>query len=186
MRTVNAISPDGDRWHVHVVWEPRWRALARRYGGWRRKRGHGSDPDVGELGVGDVDGGGRGGGGHSGGGRARGGGFFDNIGDDIAAAVLIVIAVIVFGLLFWWLLLPLLLLLVDVIVVVALVIAGGVGRMLTHRPWEVTAVRVAGGVPGVTRDRPAQVTVNVHGWRRALRKRDEIAAGIRSGQPLEA
>ncbi|WP_433832141.1 hypothetical protein ACQP2E_15365 [Actinoplanes sp. CA-015351] len=38
MRTVSITAPDGTPWDVRVVWAPCWRALARRFGGWREKR----------------------------------------------------------------------------------------------------------------------------------------------------
>src|SRR5256885_987946 len=64
VRTATVPAPAGRTWRVRVVWQPRWRALARRYGGWRRKRRGG---DLSDLAMG-------GGGGHSGGG---GGWSFD-------------------------------------------------------------------------------------------------------------
>jgi hypothetical protein len=149
---------DGATWRVRVVWEPRWRALARRFGGWRRNRKGGS-LDAGGL---DLPSGS-----HSGG----GGGGWGDLGDDIAIGIAIIVGMIVFGVLFWWLLLPLLLLVLDVVVVVVLLIVGIVSRVLFRRPWIVEATG-----PGGTR-----VGTDVVGWRAALRSRDEIADRLRLG-----
>ncbi|GIF20906.1 hypothetical protein Ate02nite_36360 [Paractinoplanes tereljensis] len=157
--TVQAL--DGAAWRVRVVWEPRWRALARRFGGWRRKRkDRDGGPDFPDPGL-DLPSGGH----HS------GGGFFDDLADDLVVGIAIIIGMIVFGLLFWWLLLPLLLLILDVMIVVLLVIAGVVGRVLFRRPWLVEATGPQGGL----------VTTEVVGWRAALRTRDEIADKLRLG-----
>ncbi|WP_213005572.1 hypothetical protein [Paractinoplanes toevensis] len=160
MRTVTVQASDGVAWRVRVVWEPRWRALARRFGGWRRKRkdrdGGGDFPDPGL----DLPSGGH----HSG-----GGGFMSDLADDLVVGIAIIIGLIVFGFLFWWLLLPLLLLVLDIIVVVLLVIAGVVGRVLFRRPWIVEATG------------PQKVTAEVVGWRAALRTRDEMAEKLRLG-----
>jgi hypothetical protein len=158
-------APDGVSWRVRVVWEPRWRALARRYGGWRRRRGGRRGGDG--FDVPDTTGFGGGGGGH------RGGGGFD-LGDDLVVGLAIVVGLIVFGLLFWWLLLPLLLLVVDMVVVVVLVVAGVVGRVLLRRPWTIRAVAGPGTGP---------VTIRVVGWRAARRARDELADRLRAGLP---
>lgn len=167
VRTVIVQAPGGDSWRVRVVWEPRWRALARRFGGWRRRRRQG-DGDPGDLGV-DLP---SGGGGHHG-----GGGGWGDLGDDIFIGIAVIVAMIVVGALFWWLLLPLLLLVLDVVVVVVLVLAGVVGRVLLRRPWTVQ-VRGPAGV---------EATTGVVGWRAALRTRDEIADKLRLGyRPEEA
>ncbi|WP_212998954.1 hypothetical protein [Winogradskya consettensis] len=157
MRTVTVQGTNGATWRVRVVWEPRWRALARRFGGWRRNRKNG--PDLGGL---DLPSGN-----HSGG----GGGGWGDLGDDIAIGIAIIVGMIVFGVLFWWFLLPLLLLVLDVVVVVVLLIAGIVGRVLFRRPWIVEA----------TGDGGAPVAAEVVGWRAALRSRDEIADRLRLG-----
>jgi len=153
-------APGGGEWRVRVAWEPRWRALARRFGGWRRKRKDGDGfPDLGGIDVPT---------GHAGGG---GGGF--DFGDSILIGLLVIVGLIVFGLLFWWLLLPLLLLVLDAVVVAVLVIAGVVGRVLFRRPWRVQAVG-----PGAE-----PVVADVVGWRAALRARDEMAEKLRAGYP---
>jgi hypothetical protein len=154
VRTVSVTDPEGITWRVRVVWQPRWRALARRYGGWRRKR--------------------RDGGGHSGGGRSGGGGGWSipDIGDDLLVGLAIIVALIVFGLLFWWLLLPLLLIVVDLVVVILLAVVAVAGRVLFRRPWTVAAVR--NGEWYVT---------EVVGWRNALHTRDDMAEKLRLGYP---
>jgi hypothetical protein len=175
MRTVTAPAPSGEQWQVRVQWLPRWRFLARRFGGWRRGRRGGSGSDaldatdqLGQVGTG-----------HSGGGG--GGGFFDSLGDDIAVAIFVIIGFILFGLVFWFLLLPVLLLVVDLLVVVILCLAAGVARVLLRRPWTVEAVSGEEGARGYRR-----FTVAVVGWRAALRTRDEIAGKLRQGYPQEA
>ena len=204
MRTVTVQSPDGTTWRVRVVWEPRWPALARRYGGWRRQKrdrdlpdpsngldlippltnvtghgGGGGGPDGGG-GSSSGGGGGRGGsgpagaGGHGGLSHGGGGGGFD-FGDSVVVGLVVVVGLIVFGFLFWWLLLPLLLLLLDGVVVLVLVVAGVLGRVLFRRPW---TVRAAG--PG-TAERTAQVV----GWGAARRARDEMADQLRLGLTTE-
>ncbi|MFI7603484.1 hypothetical protein [Actinoplanes sp. NPDC049681] len=168
MRTVIVQRPGGGTWRVRVVWEPRWRALARRFGGWRRRR---TDGGVGDLGV-DLP---SGSGGHHGGGG--GGGGWGDLGDDIVVGIAVIVGMIVVGVLFWWLLLPLLLLVLDVVAVVALVVVGVAGRVLFRRPWTVQARGPAG----------AEAAAAVVGWRAALRTRDEIADKIRLGfRPEEA
>lgn len=99
-----------------MVWEPRWHALARRYGGWRqdKKRRKDDGIDVPDLdGLGAID--------------------------DFWVGVAVIIGLIVFGLLFWWLLLPLLLLVLDVVAVGVLLVVGVLGRVLFRRPWKVQA-----------------------------------------------
>jgi Zn-dependent protease with chaperone function len=148
---VAAVSPAGVEWSVRVVWEPRWRALARRFGGWRRRRkdagGSGGGWDLPFPDVNGLD------------------------GDGCLVAIGVVLAIIVFGLLFWWLLLPLLLLFLDLVAVVLLLVIGIVARVLFRRPWIVQATAITGET----------VTVNVVGWRRALRRRDELAEQLRHG-----
>jgi hypothetical protein len=158
------MAPEGTAWSVRVVWAPRWRALARRFGGWRAKRS-GSSGDV-------VDGALQAGGDIP---TSGGGGGLD-LGDEIAAIVVILVAFVLGVALFWWVLLPLLLVLLDVVVVMVLLVVSIVARVLFRRPWtvEVTA-------PG--RDR---LTTRVVGWRAALRHRDEIADSLRRGLRPEA
>ena len=159
MRTVTVTDPAGTTWRVRVVWQPRWRALARRYGGWRRKRRGGDLGDLADMG---------GGGGHSGG----GGGWSFDLGDDLLIGLAVIVGLIVFGLLFWFLLLPLLLLVLDFVVVLILLVLAVAGRVLFRRPWTVAA----------TRDGERYVT-DVVGWRNALRVRDDMAEKLRLGYP---
>jgi hypothetical protein len=163
MRTVTATAPTGVGWAVRVVWLPRWRPLARRFGGWRRKH---RGPDV-DLTPGlDVPSGGGG-----------GGGFLDGLADDLAVAVVVIVGLLLFGLLAWWVLIPLLLLAVDAIVVVLLFVVAILTRVLLRRPWTVEATTPAAGGG---EDRFATEVV---GWREALRSRDEIAGKLRAGYP---
>jgi hypothetical protein len=165
VNTVEVTGPDGAVWQVRVAWMPRWRALARRFGGWRRarrdpvrppaRRSGGGDGDL--SGLANVDTGGHGGG-------------WGDLGDDILIAILVIIGMIVFGLLFWWVLLPLTLLVVDGVVVVALAVVAIPARILFRRPWTVEAVC-----------RDERVELPVVGWRRATDVRDELAARIARG-----
>jgi hypothetical protein len=157
MRTVTATAPDGGTWDVRVVWQPRWRALARRFGGWRRKRRKGDGPDV-DGGVLEIF----------------------SVGDDIVAALIAIVGLIVFGLLFWFLLLPLALLVVDIVVVLILLALAIPARILLRRPWTVEAVRRTQG------EAEKRVSAQVVGWRNALRTRDEIADKLRAGFPASA
>ena len=163
VNTVDVTTPDGAAWQVRVVWMPRWRALARRFGGWRRERGNQSPRPKGERGGGlDVPNVDVGGGNH--------GGFWNDLGDDIFIAVVVIVGMIVFGLVFWWVLLPLLLLVVDGMVIIALAAAAIPARVFLGRPWTVEAVREG--------DR---VTREVAGGRRATQTRDELAEQLRLG-----
>jgi hypothetical protein len=163
---VNAVAPDGVAWAVRVVWRPRWRPLARRFGGWRRKRRHG-DVDL-TSGLDLPSGGGRGGG---------GGGFFDGLADDLLVGIVVIVGLVVFGLLAWWLLIPLLLLAVDAVVVLLLLAAAIPARVLLRRPWTVeAATSVAGGGQN-------WFAAEVVGWRQALRVRNDIAEQLRAGRP---
>jgi hypothetical protein len=166
VRTVSVKAPEGTPWEVCVVWAPRWRALARRFGGWRAKRtGRSGEVVDGALQVGgDLP--------SSGGG---GGGGFD-LGDEIVAIVVIGIAFILGVALFWWVLLPLLLVMLDVVIVLILLAGSIVARVLLRRPWTVEAT-----APGHDR-----FTTHVIGWRAALRRRDEIADSLRHGLRPEA
>jgi hypothetical protein len=155
VRTIVATTPAGVEWRVRVQWMPRWRALARRFGGWRRR------------------------------GRERrggGGGSFDvpaglDLGDDLLAAIAIIVALILFALLFWFLLLPLLLLMLDLVVVIILLALAIPARVLLRRPWTVEAV--TDGPEGAER----RFTTQTVGWRRALHVRDEIVQKLRDGYP---
>ena len=161
MRTVSVTAPEGTPWNIRVVWAPRWRALARRFGGWRAKRTGGSGDVVGGAlrASGDVQ--------TSGG---DGGGGLD-LGDEIAAIVIALVAFLVGVALFWWVLLPLLLVMLDVVIVLILLAASIVARVLFRRPWTVEAT-----APGHNR-----LSTHVVGWRAALRRRDEIADSLRHG-----
>ncbi|GII24426.1 hypothetical protein [Planosporangium mesophilum] len=166
MRTITTSSPDGVAWKVRVVWQPRWRALARRFGGWRRRR-RGDSSGVPNL---DLPTGGGGGGG-------GGDGFLGNLADDILVGLAVIVAMVVVGALFWWLLLPLLLLVLDVVVVLLLLAVAIPARVLFRRPWTVEAATPAsdGG--------ENYFVTEVVGWREALRTRDEIAEKLRMGYP---
>jgi hypothetical protein len=168
VRTVSVTAPEGTPWNVCVVWAPRWRALARRFGGWRAKRtGRSSDAAEGALQVGgDIS--------SSGGGGGGGGGL--DLGDELAAIAIILVAFVAGVALFWWVLLPLLLLILDVVIVLILLAASIVARVLLRRPWTVEAT-----APGHDR-----LTTQVVGWRAALRRRDEIAHSLRHGLRPEA
>lgn len=91
----------------------------------------------------------------------------------LIAAVLLVAVLFIATLLFWWLLLPLLLAVLEAVVVVILLVAGIVARVLFRRPWTVVAAGEAG----------LRLSVGVHGWRRALEVRDEVAERLRAGHP---
>jgi len=161
VRTVSVTAPEGTPWNIRVVWAPRWRALARRFGGWRAKRtGRSGDAVEGALQAGgDIP--------TTGGG---GGGGLD-LGDEIAAILIILVAFVVGVALFWWVLLPLLLVLLDIVIVLILMAVSMVARVLFRRPWTVEAT-----APGQDR-----LTTSVVGWRAALRRRDEIADSLRRG-----
>jgi len=168
-------------WVVRVVWEPRWSALSRRFGGWRRKKA-GNRVDFSGLDLPDIattsgNGDSRGGGGGHIGSGGGGGGFWDAVGEDILATIVAVMAVIVAGALFWWLLLPLLLMIVDLSVVIVLLLAGVLARVLLRRPWVIEAVPRRG---------PAQ-TFEVVGWRNARREQALAAERIAEGrEPVDA
>jgi hypothetical protein len=166
VRTVSVTAPEGTPWNVRVVWAPRWRALARRFGGWRAERtGRSGDVVEGALQAGGdipTPGGGSGGG--------------LDLGNEIAAIVLILVAFVVGVALFWWVLLPLLLVILDVVIVLILLALSIVARVLFRRPWTVEAT-----APGHDR-----LTTHVVGWRAALRRRDETADSLRRGLRLEA
>jgi hypothetical protein len=136
VRSVLVTAPDGTRWSVRVAWEPRWRALARRVGGWRAKRSRRGvdavDAVDGAMQVGDS--------GLSGSG---GGGGFD-FGDAIVVIAVVFIAVAAAAL-FWWVLLPLLLIVLDLFVGLILLVLSIAGRVLFRRPWTVEATAGDGG-----------------------------------------
>ena len=150
-----------------MEWAPRWRALARRFGGWRAKRsGKAGDLAEGALDIGgDV----ANAGGVGSGGGGGGGGL--SLGDEILALVVIFIALVLAVVVFWWVLLPLLLLVLDVVIVLILLAVSIVARVLFRRPWTVAATEPGG----------ERVTGPVVGWRAALRQRDEMADSLRRG-----
>ena len=169
MRTsATATAPDGTLWHINIRWMPRWRALARRFGGWRdgrdggRRLGDAADwtPDFSSWP--DVDCG-----------TARGsGGWFDvDFGDDLLGALAAIVMLVVAGVLFWWVLLPVLLLVLDVAIVILLFVAGTLGRVLLHRPWVLDATDQSGH----------RFTRQVVGWRHAQSEVTDMAAQIRAG-----
>jgi hypothetical protein len=145
-------APDGTQWTVRVVWVPRWRALARRFGGWRHKRKRkGVDVDPGDAASGVLD--------------------IGSAGDEILVVVVIFIGVILAAVLFWWVLLPLLLVVLDLLIVLILLAVGVVARVLFRRPWTVEA----------TAEGAETIQDGVVGWRAALRRRDELAEQLRAG-----
>ncbi|NJC73004.1 hypothetical protein HC031_25280 [Planosporangium thailandense] len=166
MRTIMTATPGGAQWRVRVVWQPRWRKLARRFGGWRSARRNGRGGDLGGF---DIPTGGGGGGG--------GDGFLHGLADDIVVAIAVIVCLIVVGALFWWVLLPLLLLVIDMVVVVVLLAVAIPARVLLGRPWTVEAATAAPD------DGEDYFVAEVVGWRRALRTRDEIAEKLRLGHP---
>ncbi|MBM2619583.1 hypothetical protein JIG36_28970 [Actinoplanes sp. LDG1-06] len=159
MRTVEVTAPGGARWSVRVVWEPRWRVMARRFGGWRAKRSK-------DVGPGDVLGGGADVSSRLG---SNGGG--GSIGDELVVVAIALFALVVAGVLFWWVLLPLLLIVLDGLIVLVLLLVSVVARVLFRRPWIVRAASGSGEVD----------EVEVVGWRAALRRRDAIAESLRHG-----
>jgi hypothetical protein len=167
-RTQTVTSPDGVAWQLSIRWRPRWRALARRFGGWRDKRQGRRDvldaadwvPDPTNFLDADC--------GHGGG----GGGWFDfDFADDLIGAVVAVVTLVAAGLLFWWLVLPALLLLLDVIIVAALTVVGVLARGVLHRPWTIQATAQDG----------RRFTKQVVGWRNAQTAIADDARRIRTG-----
>ncbi|WP_344130269.1 hypothetical protein [Luedemannella flava] len=170
MRTIEATVPGGDTWAVRVAWLPRWRALARRFGGWRRRRREDGGFDVNGADAGDLVNAVPSGGGGS------GGGGLGSLGDELLIIAVVFIGIIAAIALFWWVLLPLLLLLVDIVVVILLAVVAAVARVLFRRPWTVEASRAVGDVE-------EYFATDVVGWKAALRTRDEIADKLRAGYP---
>lgn len=83
---------------------------------------------------------------------------------------LAVLAILAAGLLLWWVVIPLLLLLLDILIVFVLLLLGLAARILIRRPWTVEAESAS-----------ETHSVEVIGWRRALRARDGIANGLKTG-----
>ncbi len=150
-------APDGTPWSVRVVWEPRWRALARRFGGWRAKRRN--DVEPGEVLTTGADASIQVGG--SGGGSS---------GDELVIVGIALFGLVVAGVLFWWVLLPLLLIVLDGLIVAMLLVASVLARVLLRRPW---IVRATAGTGETTE-------MSVIGWQSALRHRDAIADSLRA------
>lgn len=156
VKTIKVVAPAGETWRVRVVWQPRYGALVRRFGGWRRRR-KGEGPGDGLLdGCDPLS------------------GCFD--GDELATIVLGIVLMILGGLVFWFLLLPVLLLVMDIVVVMALLLIAIPARILFRRPWTVEAAYDDGREEKV-------FSTDVVGWQRALETRDEIAAKLEQGLP---
>ncbi len=183
MSAVTTRTPHGTVWRLRVLWQPRWRPLVLRYGGWRRP-GRGDNPftgvEVPDLGDGPdyaplvrrpelLD-------------RPRA----SALGDSKLLLALVVIVLVLGGAVVWWLLLPLVLLVVDVLVLAALVLVGLPLRLLLGRAWTVEATSA---IPSRTDDGPSPgtlfFTTRVPGWRAAHRRRDEIAAQLAHGKPAQ-
>jgi hypothetical protein len=147
VRSVQVTAPGDVPWTVRVVWMPRWRALATRFGGWRRRRK--SDDDLGDP----ADIAGRvvdaastarpGSGGSADAGDGGGGGDFD-LGDALIVIAVLFVVFIAAAALFWWVLLPVLLVLLDLLLVLILLLVAIVARVLFRRPWTVEAVSAGG------------------------------------------
>jgi hypothetical protein len=192
MGALTVTDADDLAWTVRIQWRPRFLGLARRIGGWRRKRHGGGDQMASDMldlldpyppgwsyepGPDLSDGGGGGGlfdGVGSGGGS--GGGWLDL--DDVdevvvavLAAVVALLAVIAAVVLFWWVLLPVLLLVLDGLLVVLLFALGTLARMFLRRPWTVLATSARGD----------RLSKKVVGLRSARQARDDIASEIRNG-----
>lgn len=96
---------------------------------------------------------------------------FPVLGDDPISAVIGLVFVLIFlVVLIWLLVVPLLFLLIDAVIVLALLLLGLAVRVVFRRPWTVLAT--AG---------PHTHELQVTGWKRALRTRDGIAAGLQTG-----
>jgi len=91
--------------------------------------------------------------------------------DDIFFWVVVALLAILIGvLLLWWVVIPLLLLVLDGLIVFILVLVGISARVLLRRPWTVEAESAS-----------ATRQIEITGWRRALRARDGIALGLKTG-----
>lgn len=92
-------------------------------------------------------------------------------GDNIIGAILLgLFAAIVAVLFLWWVVLPLLFLVIDALILLVLLVFGLGVRILLRRPWTVQA-----------RAGEHLRELEVTGWRRALRARDGMAAGLQTG-----
>lgn len=151
VRAIRVTDPSGVDWLVRVEWAPRHRALVRRVGAWRR--------------------GTRGGRKKKGASSSRWDWFPDIPADDILGPIFLALFVLLAAvLLLWWVVLPLLFLLVDALVLLVMLVLGLGVRVLLRRPWTVQAT--AG---------EHVRSVEIVGWRRAVRARDGIAAGLHTG-----
>jgi hypothetical protein len=191
MGALTVTDADDLAWTVRIQWRPRFLGLARRIGGWRRKRHDGSDQTAADVldlfdpypggwsyepGPDLSDGGGTGLFDGLGSGGGSGGGWLDL--DDVDEVVLVVLAAVVALLaviaavvLFWWVLLPVLLLVLDGLLVVLLFALGTLARVFLGRPWTVLATSARGD----------RLSKKVVGLRNARQARDDIASEIRNG-----
>jgi hypothetical protein len=176
MSAVHAQTPSGTRWRVRVRWQPRWRPLYRRYGGWRRARNPFSGVELPDVSGGPdyeplvrrpelVD-------------QPRSSSF----GDSKLLLALVIVLLVLGGAVVWWVLLPLVLLVVDGLVLAALVVVGVPLRLLRGGRWSVEATAPVPQHPEQT----MYVAVQVPGLRAARRKRDEIAMNLSEGTPLRS
>jgi hypothetical protein len=159
VRVRSVASPGGESYDVLVEWLPRWRFLAGRFSRWRRRRRDDGADGTGWLDALDIP--------------------FSLDVDDLLVGLALLVAFIVGVAVFWWVVLPALLLFLDGLVVVVLLLVGLVARVLLRRPWTVLVHRV--GPPQASDGGVADTTVQVIGWRRALRTRDSIADALASG-----
>ncbi|GAB2568512.1 hypothetical protein Aab01nite_44770 [Paractinoplanes abujensis] len=144
---------------MRVVWEPRWRVMARRFGGWRSKRRDDVSPGDALSSGAEVAS------------NVGGSGGSSGIADELVVLAVVFFALVLVAVLFWWVLLPLLLIILDGLIVLALLLASVVARVLFRRPWIVRATSTSGEA----------TEVEVVGWRAALRRRDAIADSLRHG-----
>jgi hypothetical protein len=142
------------------VWAPRWRALARRFGGWRTKRtGRSGDVVDGHLQAGgDI--------------QTSGGAGGLDLGEEIAAIVIIFVAFVADVALFWWVLLPLLLIMPDVVIVLI---------PWRRRSWRAYYSAARGRSRPRTRPRPSH-----HPCGRLASRPNDIADSLHRGLRLEA
>jgi len=113
MRTVQVTAPEDVQWDVRVVWQPRWRSLARRFDECGEARPTGCLPSFGSLDISEPGG--------------------------LVALMFIAIGGTILASLVWWIVLPLLLMIVDLAVVIVLLVAAIGARVMFRRPWTVEA-----------------------------------------------
>jgi hypothetical protein len=183
-RTV--IDPGGGSWSVGIRTRPRWRALSRRFGAWRRRNDQ-TDVDLGaafevDAGSGTVPVRFDGGGGASwlepGEANAdvdvSGASGLDDILDDLLLGILVVVLLVLTVALAWWVIIPLLLVVLDAVVVSLLFVLGFVARIAIGRPWVVRArEKVSGG---------RWVEADVQGWRNARDLQTDWETALAQGQ----